>query len=268
MPPDLNAGPPTEKPQAEPGAPWIVHARVPRFAFFSGGAEAVGAALSKNLQHGGCTERIHRSNHTDGRGQTAIPSRDGDGGVNVIKHEQGVVVDAISRHSGVMRAIHWITLLLIVCIYALAWSIGRAASRDEAAWLLMMHRSFGLTVAALTLLRVHRRQVTRVPALPDDVPELQRLAANVVAIALYLLASQLHDDHVEVFGVFALPSILAANREWYRWIFVLHRVMALVLLALISVHACAALHHHFVRRDDVLRGMLPALRRQARQGRP
>jgi len=169
-----------------------------------------------------------------------------------------------------MRAIHWGTLSLLVGIYTLAWSIDGAGSHDEAAWLIMMHRSFGLTVLLLTVSRLGWRQVTHVPALPDSVPGPQRIAAKAVVIALYLLlllqpllgliASQLHGDHIEVFGLFALPVFMAPDRALSRQIFALHGTVALLLLAPIVMHACAALYHHFVRRDDVLRGMLPALR--------
>jgi cytochrome b561 len=77
---------------------------------------------------------------------------------------------------------------------------------------------------------------------------------------LGLIASQLHGDHIEVFGLFALPVFMAPDRALSRQIFALHGTVALLLLAPIFMHACAALYHHFVRRDDVLRGMLPALR--------
>jgi cytochrome b561 len=173
-------------------------------------------------------------------------------------------------YSGVMRAIHWTTLSLLIVIYALAWSIDGSGSHDGAAWLIMMHRSMGLTVLLLTLFRLGWRQVTRVPTLPHSVPTPQRIAAKVVVIALYLLlflqpligliASQAHGDHIEVFGVFALPMFVAPNRRLSGQIFALHGIVALLLLAPIFMHACAALYHHCVLRDGVLRGMLPPLR--------
>jgi cytochrome b561 len=175
-------------------------------------------------------------------------------------------------YSGVMRAIHWTTLALLISIYALAWSVDGAGKRDEAAWLVLMHRSFGLTVMLLTLFRVGWRQVTSVPPLPDSVPPHQRVAARVIASTMYLLlflqpalglvASEAHGDRIQVFGMFDLPSFMSTNRVLSREIFALHGTIALVLLAVISVHACAGLYHHCVRRDDVLRNMLPGLRRQ------
>jgi cytochrome b561 len=177
-------------------------------------------------------------------------------------------------YSSVMRSIHWITLSMLISVYTLAWSIDSAGSHDEAVWLVMMHRSFGLSVMLLTLFRLGCRWVTRAPALPDGIPKPQRLVAKAVMIALYLLlflqpllgliASQVHGDHINVFGMFVLPSVMATNRALSRQIFALHGTVAFLLLALIGMHACAALYHHFVRRDEVLSGMLPGLH-QARK---
>ena len=61
-------------------------------------------------------------------------------------------------------------------------------------------------------------------------------------------------------GSIALPALLPFNRPLARQIFWLHGWTALLLLALISLHVAAALHHHLVRRDAVLSGMLPGIR--------
>jgi cytochrome b561 len=207
----------------------------------------------------------------------SLHARDG-GGEMSLRIPYGEASSTPPRvYSSVMRSIHWITLSMLISVYTLAWSIDGAGSHDQAVWLVMMHRSLGLSVMLLTLFRLGCRRVTRVPALPYGIPEPQRLAAKAVTIALYLLlflqpllgllASQLHGDHINIFGVFVLPSVLAANRALSRQIFTLHGTVALLLLALIGLHACAALYHHFVRRDGVLTGMLPGLPRPPEPGR-
>jgi cytochrome b561 len=168
-----------------------------------------------------------------------------------------------------MRSVHWITLSLLVSVYTLAWSIDSGASRDEAQWLVMMHRSLGLSVLLLTLFRMIWRRTTPMPSLPNNMPLLQRLAAQAVTAALYVLlvlqpllglvASQAHGDRITVFGIFALPSVIETNRSLAHQIFALHGTVAIVLLTLIGMHACAALYHHVMRRDQVLAGMLPGV---------
>lgn len=134
----------------------------------------------------------------------------------------------------------------------------------------MLHRSFGLTILGLTAFRLAWRQRTPVPPLPADVPPLQRIAARASVAALYVLlgsqpvlgvvGSLLHGDRVTVFGAVVLPALLPFNRPLARQVPWLHGWTALLPLALIGLHVAAALHHHFVRRDAVLSGMLPGMR--------
>lgn len=170
-------------------------------------------------------------------------------------------------YSGPMRAMHWATVALLLGTYTLAWTIEDAATTSEAAWLAMLHRSCGLGVLALTVLRLTWRQVTAVPPLPAELPASRRLAARAVTVAFYALlglqpllglaASLLHGDQVTLFGRFALPAILPVDKPLAQRVFALHGWLALLLLALIGVHVVAALHHHVIRRDQVLAGMLP-----------
>nr|WP_294508131.1 cytochrome b [uncultured Rhodopila sp.] len=182
-------------------------------------------------------------------------------------------------YSRVMQAIHWTTLTLLLAACFAAWMIDGAASRDQAARLVMLHRSLGMTILLLTPIRLAIRQRTRVPSLPAGLPAVQRIAARVTAILLYALlglqpvlglaASQLHGDRILLFGSIALPAWLPANKPLAHQIFQLHGWTALALLLLIGLHATAALYHHFVRKDAVLAGMLPGVRpRTARRRVP
>ena len=176
-----------------------------------------------------------------------------------------------------MRAMHWTTVALLLGAYCAVWAIGAAATGAEAAWLTMLHRSFGVATLTLTLLRLVWRQCTVVPPLPADLPLLQRLAARANVAALYgslvsqpllgLAGSMMHGDRVSVLGV-VLPDVLPVARPLARAIFQVHGWIALLLLAAIGVHAAAALFHHFVRRDEVLSGMLPRMRRPFLPSRP
>ena len=173
-------------------------------------------------------------------------------------------------YSRVMQAIHWTTLTLLLCACLAAWMIDGAGSRDEAALLIMLHRSLGMTILLMTPIRLLIRQYSRIPPLPAGLPAAQRIAARVTAILLYALlgiqpllglaASQFHGDRVVLFGTFGLPSWLPVNKPLAHDILQLHGWTAVALLLLIGLHAAAALYHHFVRKDAVLAGMLPGVR--------
>ena len=190
----------------------------------------------------------------------------------------GVAMRAGSRVLGytrAMQAMHWGTVALLLCGYLAAWMIDGASSPAEKAWLIMLHRSFGVTILLLTCVRLAFRLRTRVPPLPADVPAVQRLAARASVITLDaalivqpllgLAASMLHGGRTMLFGDVVLRPLLPVAKALAHEVFhQVHAWTALVLLALIGLHVTAALYHHFVRKDEVMAGMLPAVRRLPR----
>lgn len=86
-----------------------------------------------------------------------------------------------------MRVLHWLTAALLLFAYPLAWSIEHAQSAEAAARLVMLHRSIGVTVFLLTLIRLVRRMTSEAPPLPTDLPGWQHWAAQVNESLLYVL---------------------------------------------------------------------------------
>jgi cytochrome b561 len=103
-------------------------------------------------------------------------------------------------------------------------------------------------------------------------PLLLRAAAQLAHLALYAMLLTLpilglavcnaHGVDVSVFGLFQLPSLVAADPDLADELTDYHVWAAWGLLALVSAHVVAALWHHAVRRDGVLVAMLPALKRR------
>ena len=87
----------------------------------------------------------------------------------------------------IAKAVHWTTLLLIAAVYVAVWASRAAASREQSALLVQLHRSIGVTIFALTLFRLAWRWNARIPALPAELPLYQKLAARVTEYALYVL---------------------------------------------------------------------------------
>jgi cytochrome b561 len=177
----------------------------------------------------------------------------------------------------VIRFLHWLTLFLVAIIFVLAFSIDFASSNAEAIALTQLHRSFGVTVWVVTLGRLVWRQFSRFPNWPVDMPRIMRLAAHLSEYALYtllltqpilgLLQTNAHGDRVNVFLLGQLPALIGQNRPLAKQLLQVHETVGLFLLGLIAVHALAALYHHFWRRDNTLRAMLPqGMRRRAAPG--
>ncbi len=173
-----------------------------------------------------------------------------------------------ARYPASMRFIHWLTVLGVLAAYGLTYaealfargSLGRQ-------WIWWLHISIGLLVLALVCARVVVRQVAAMPAPSTDLTPLTRLAARLAHIALYALLfavplvgiwlAFLRGNEVNFFGLLVIPSPVAVDRVASPQVQDIHEWLANGLIIVASVHAAAALWHHFVRRDDVLRRMLP-----------
>jgi cytochrome b561 len=176
---------------------------------------------------------------------------------------------SVFRYDRFMQFVHWTTFLVLTATFATAWLTRYADTREQVIGLVQLHRSLGLTTLCITACRLMWRFVARIPRLPEDLPRLQRLAARTNEYALYaLLLLQpslgfLHSNAAGepvVYFLGTIPSLLAPDRVLARQLFMAHDFVAKILSGLIALHVVAALFHHFVRSDDVLRTMLPRRR--------
>ena len=166
--------------------------------------------------------------------------------------------------------LHWLTVFLVMTTFVLAFSIDSFSS--EEAVLLLLHRSCGVTVWAVTLGRLVWRQFARFPNWPADMPQAMRFAAHWSEYAMYtllliqpalgILQTNARGSRVNLFFLGQLPAIIARDNSLGKQLQAVHRSVGLLLLSLIVVHASAALYHHFWRRDDTLKAMLPQVLRR------
>jgi cytochrome b561 len=171
-----------------------------------------------------------------------------------------------------IRFLHWLTLVLVATTFVLAFSIDLAPSKPAAGVIVQLHRSFGVTLWLVTLVRLVWRQFSRFPNWPADMPQLMRFAAHWSEYALYalllvqpilgLLHTDAHGDRVNLFFLGQLPALIGRDRLLARQLLEMHHMIGLLLLGLIALHASAALYHHFWRRDDTLAAMLPQATRR------
>ena len=179
----------------------------------------------------------------------------------------GVGAREPERFDAVTILVHWLTLAMVIAQFATAWLHGQASGGGQAAQVLLIHRSDGVLLWVLTLARLAWRAThgRKVP-LPRATPRIQRLMARANEYALYgllvvqpltgLAQSVLRGKAFPLlFG--DVPALTARHRELVRLVEAIHEKGAVLLLALIALHAGAALIHHFILRDGVLRAMLP-----------
>lgn len=170
-----------------------------------------------------------------------------------------------TSYSAFSRWVHWLTLALVIGLFAIGWLIGYLP-RPMRVPALQVHESFGITVLGLTILRLIWRFAAGVPAMPADLPGWQKLGARVSHVLLYALLlaqplvgwlwSSAGTKEISYFFLVRMPWLIGSDKQLSRTLADLHGLIAYGLLVVIGLHAAAALYHHFVRRDRVLLGML------------
>jgi cytochrome b561 len=133
--------------------------------------------------------------------------------------------------------------------------------------LLAEHKSFGMTILGLAVLRLAWRTANRTPELPDTLKSWERAVAQVTHWGLYLLLfalpvsgwlmSSARGFPVSWFGYFQFPDLVPKNQGFYDAMLQTHHVLVWVLGGVVLLHVAAAVKHHFMLKDDVLKRMLP-----------
>jgi Cytochrome B561 len=169
-------------------------------------------------------------------------------------------------YSALAIALHWLTLLLLIAGFTIVWSLPDKLSTPNDFQLLGLHKSIGITILGLTLLRLLWRASHPAPAIPASTPLWQRRAAGLSHALLYLLLfaiplagwamSSAGGHPVSWLGLTTLPNLLAKNKALSHDLMTVHKTLAITLLVIVGIHVLAALKHHFVDRDNVLRRML------------
>ena len=175
----------------------------------------------------------------------------------------------------VSMLLHWLIVLLVLAAVVLAQVMDELPRSVARLQVYAVHKSIGITVLALMLVRLAWRFAGPRPlSLPGTarwqaaVAELTHWALYAALIAMPLsgwLYNSASNFPLQWFGLFNLPPISGRSAELKDFAHDLHENLYLVIVVLVALHAGAAFWHHFVRRDATLDRMLPARwrRRQA-----
>ena len=171
-------------------------------------------------------------------------------------------------YTNVQKVVHWAVFLLVLGVYGLTYLEELFPRGDPGRALVWwFHVSFGMLLFVMVIIRLGLRLTLGTPGLPIEMSEFERWAAKIAHLLLYallvaipvlgILLTWYRGDALSFFGLFTIPAPVSPDRETARLIRELHSLCANLILILAGVHAAAALWHHFIRKDDVLRRMLP-----------
>jgi cytochrome b561 len=179
------------------------------------------------------------------------------------------------RYGSVAMTLHWLTALLVVINVIAGFTFANLLSRDNPYFftIVQLHKSIGLTVLVLAIVRLAWRLANPVPALPPLSQGLRILARGshylfyflIIAIPLagWLMVSASSTAAPTMwFDLFPVPSFeflaslpRAERAPWHETFETTHQILAYGAVALLVLHISAALYHQFSRRDDVLKRM-------------
>lgn len=185
--------------------------------------------------------------------------------------EAGSKPGSLQRYAGIQIALHWIIALIIFGMVPVGLVMTRLDPSNLTNLLYELHKSFGLIVFGLVVIRIAARLVLGAPPLEPNMPGWQVIAARISHGALYVLmvlvpltgwaATSACCAPVNLFWTIPLTLPIGGGFDTAGPIFLLHNIFTMAMVALVLIHAVAALYHHYAMKDDTLRKMMPGGRR-------
>jgi cytochrome b561 len=165
------------------------------------------------------------------------------------------------------KVLHWTIALLVLVQIPLGWAAVSWRLSPTKLDLYVWHKSAGMLILVLMLVRIAWRWANAAPSLPTDMPPIERLAARWSHVLLYLLLilmpitgwviNSAANVPFRIFWAIPLPSIVAPDKSMADGFARVHLGLFAVLSLLLVAHIGAALRHHFVKHNTVLARMLP-----------
>ena len=172
----------------------------------------------------------------------------------------------------VSKTLHWLIVLAVLGMIAFGLYLDEARESkslpiSDIISLFALHKSIGLTILALMIVRLAWRLSNPTPDLPAEMPAWERLAANgthwlfyallfIVPLSGYVVHTNFPIDS-PFFGTFPIPKLFKADEGLRDAASEIHELGTWVIVGLVVLHAGAALRHHFMMRDTILIRMLP-----------
>lgn len=170
------------------------------------------------------------------------------------------------------RAFHWVTVAAIaiqvpVGLY-MVWRGNNVAFDAITNALYSWHKLIGILVLLLVVARLAYRFSNGAPADEPTLEWWQKAASHMTHWGLYALLLLLpllgwigvsYYGARGIFGLFSLPALVSENKASAEFVLSLHKWAAYLLVGMVGAHVGAAIFHHFIRGDGVLRRMLPGL---------
>lgn len=163
------------------------------------------------------------------------------------------------------RAFHWLSALLVLCLLIMGFYLSQMDFSPFKLELFGLHKSFGMTVLGLTLLRLTWRFSNQQPDHLTTHNKTEKILASLVHIILYVslfgmplsgwIMSNAGEFPNQFFGLFEWPAIAQKDEELFKSSREAHEFFAFTFIIAIGLHILGALKHHLIDRDETLKRM-------------
>jgi cytochrome b561 len=167
-----------------------------------------------------------------------------------------------SGYTPVARALHWTTAALVIFMILAGFYIANVEDGPFGDEIYDLHKSVGILILPLILVRLLYRLTHKPPPLPADMPFIEQLAAHANHWGLYVMliaqpivgwiATSAYRAPIPFFWLFNIPPIWREDRAFSDRPYVVHGWIGIAITVFVLGHIAAALFHHFIRKDDIL----------------
>ena len=175
---------------------------------------------------------------------------------------------AKTKYDTVAMGLHWLIAALLIFMLIFGEDL-MEAGEGGGSLAPSVHVSIGSAILALTVLRLVWRLANPPPAYPAGMARWEQMASKAVQVLFYMLlidipltgwlamprflSEEAAMTGITIFGAFPVPGAPSLGLPMRG----IHELMSNLGIALLTLHVLAALKHHFINRDDVVRRMLP-----------
>lgn len=170
------------------------------------------------------------------------------------------------RYGLVAILFHWLMAVMMIALVVIGLWMTRMPISLLKLKLFGWHKEYGMLILFLVMLRIVWRIGNIVPLLPSTLPRWQKCAAHLVHWLFYILMIALPITGwlltsasglpVSLFGFVVLPDLVSSNESLRLLLIMIHQWLSYLLIFIFFAHVGAALKHHFINKDDILRRIL------------
>ena len=177
-----------------------------------------------------------------------------------------MIPDTGTHWGSVTRTLHWLMAVLILAMFVLGWTAVNYPMSPTKLDLFIWHKSIGLTLFALVVIRILWRLANETPSPPSGISTGEHKLARMGHMSLYLLmvlmpvsgyvVNSTANFPFRYFGGLRVPNLIPTDKAWQNVAENIHLATSWILALVVLLHVLAALRHHFIRKNDVLSNML------------